>query len=343
MVDDISARGQIVLNELRLLVSLSTEAPCLRSVATNMVGDSQVSEVSLVEPKQHQVYSSTSINFPRTSTQSSTKGRRIRSKSSAKSPDEKLINSRTQCNSNNLGIAKTVRRTLSGGISNIILRPFQPPQQQQQQHLPPPPPLVVKVRSPRFSLFGSLVSSPLIGMRACASRHARACFRFYSHIVSAGIKYPEISYISNGRFSPPVLFRHSQPCRRRLRNQKPQLDHQHRHLPNPNPSVRMNGKTISTTKTVCGKLDVKFLQRSRAPSVGMKTSKWSTVILRPRPRGSNRRRHIAHRAIIPTSGSRRGNPCALEIRLFRCLNTSQHAVEEKRRPLSVTARRTWYL
>ncbi|KAG8752125.1 hypothetical protein FRC14_007329 [Serendipita sp. 396] len=144
MVDDISARGQIVLNELRLLVSLSTEAPCLRSVATNMVGDSQVSEVSLVEPKQHQVYSSTSINFPRTSTQSSTKGRRIRSKSSAKSPDEKLINSRTQCNSNNFGIAKTVRRTLSGGISNIILRPFQPPQQ--QQHLPPAPPFVVKAQ-----------------------------------------------------------------------------------------------------------------------------------------------------------------------------------------------------
>ncbi|KAG8812936.1 hypothetical protein FRC17_001742 [Serendipita sp. 399] len=141
---------------------MQSELSTTTQVAATMC---QVSTVSLAEPKQlHTTTSSSpSVNLPRTSTHSSTKGRRrMRCSSSsaaatAKSPDQKLSNPPPPSfnNSSNSGIAKTVRRTLSGGLlSNIILRPFQPPPAPQQ---PQNPPLVAKAQPTTTS---SLTTQP---------------------------------------------------------------------------------------------------------------------------------------------------------------------------------------
>ncbi|PVF96757.1 hypothetical protein CPB86DRAFT_786689 [Serendipita vermifera] len=122
---DVVSRGETVLAELKLLVSISHQTCAAPSESSRF--QSRVS--SMDKENNPKMLDSTrptpvAITFPRRRTQSTFA--RGRKSSTSEETDENILPIPAKISHNNCEITRTLRRTISGGLCTI-LRPFQPP------------------------------------------------------------------------------------------------------------------------------------------------------------------------------------------------------------------------
>lgn len=188
MVDEISARGEVVLAELKLLVSLAAEPSnphSETSIQQNGAAPARNHPTIMIKTPQQPPPKAAPVAFPRRRTQSITKLNKSPPSSKPKT-DENVHPGKA-----NLDIGR-VKRKLSGGLSNI-LRPWPLVTKTQTQTPPerqPPSTSVDSEEKGGLRKIKRKVSSNLRAMRATASeekpRPVKASSQQRSRAVSTG-------------------------------------------------------------------------------------------------------------------------------------------------------------
>lgn len=128
---DVSARGETVLAELKMLVMLSQQYSASESGNTmdtqRTVAAARPRHEIIIQDSQVETRGATPVKFPRSGTRSRTQSTHtVKQRKSLAASDRTDENTPYPTSPRApLGIARTVRRTLSGGLTSIF-RPFQP-------------------------------------------------------------------------------------------------------------------------------------------------------------------------------------------------------------------------